>query len=230
MTEYLVYIETKGDPITAKGPVAHVPALPGALARGQTVAEAKEKIRAAIETYLTLLRDVGEPVSKADDDIHLEFEEVDSTTFLTDYDALRPNEMETLFRWLAISRQELMDLVKGLPAEAFDWKLDDDMSSIREILCHVAEADLWYTDRLKRWPEAPLFRLAAARGVALERLRALTETERAGITVYEGEEWTPRKIMRRMLEHERGGIDQIRALLTARQAANRMIEEEIKLG
>jgi predicted RNase H-like HicB family nuclease/uncharacterized damage-inducible protein DinB len=192
--------------------------LPGASARGQTVAEAKEKIREAIEAYLALLHDVGEPVPRTDDDIHLEFEEVDSTTFLSDYDAVRPNETEMLFRWLAISRQELIDLVKGLPAQAFDWKLDDDTFSIREILCHLAEADLWYTDRLKRWPEAPLFRLAAARGVALERLRALTEIERASITVYEGEEWTPRKIMRRMLEHEREDIDQIRALLAARQS------------
>ena len=54
---------------------------------------------------------------------------------------------------------------------------------------------------------------AAARGVALERLRALTEAERAKITLYEGEEWTPRKIMRRMLEYERECLDQIRALL-----------------
>lgn len=216
MTEYLVYIETKGDPVTSKGPAAHVPALPGASARGQTIAEAKEKIRAAIEAYLALLHDVGEPVPPAGENIHLEFEEVETTTFLTDYDALRPNEMETLFRWLAISRQELMDLVKGLPEEVFDWRLDDATISIREILCRLAEADLWYTDRLKRWPEAPLFRLAAARGVALERLRALTEANRAGITVYEGEEWTPRKIMRRMLEHERESVQQIRALLAAR--------------
>jgi predicted RNase H-like HicB family nuclease len=218
MTEYLVYIETKGDPVTPKGPVAHVPALPGASARGQTIAEAKEKIKSAIEAYLALLHDVGEPVPQVGENIHLEFEEVETTTFLTDYDALRPNEMETLFRWLAISRQELMDLVKGLPEEVFDWRLDDATISIREILCRLAEADLWYTDRLKRWPEAPLFRLAAARGVALERLRALTEANRAGITVYEGEEWTPRKIMRRMLEHERESVQQIRALLAARES------------
>lgn len=225
MTEYLVYIETKGDPVTSKGPVAHVPALPGASARGQTVAEAKEKIREAIEAYLALLRDVGEPVPKAGEELHLEFEEVETTTFLTDYDALRPNEMETLFRWLAISRQELMDLIKGLPAEGFEWKTDDTTCSIRETLCHLAEADLWYTDRLKRWPEAPLFRLAAARGVALERLRALAEADRASVTVYEGEEWTPRKIMRRMLEHERESIHQIRALLATKPASQAQLDE-----
>ncbi len=218
MTEYLVYIETKGDPITTKGPVAHVPALPGASARGQTIEEAKGKIREAIVAYLSLLRDVGEPVPKASEDLHLEFEEVGGTTFLTDFDALRPNEMETLFRWMAISRQELMDLVRDLPEETLDWQLDDDTPSIHRVLSQIAEADLWYTDRLKRWPEAPLFRLAAARGVALERLRALTEAERAKVTTFEGEEWTPRKIIRRMLEHERECIHQIRTMLAAKQA------------
>jgi predicted RNase H-like HicB family nuclease/uncharacterized damage-inducible protein DinB len=218
MAKYLVYIETIGDPITRKGPVAHVPALPGASARGQNIEEAKENIRKAVEAYLRLLRDVGEPVPRASEGIQLEFEEVDSTTFLTDYDTLRPNEMETLFRWMAVSRQELMDLVKDLPEEALDWTPDDDTRSIREILCHIAEADLWYTDRLRQWPEAPLFRLAAARGVALERLRALTESERASVTLHENEEWTPRKIVRRMLEHEREHITQIQKLLAAKRS------------
>jgi predicted RNase H-like HicB family nuclease/uncharacterized damage-inducible protein DinB len=217
MVKYLVYIESIGDPITLKGPVAHVPALPGAAARGKTVEEAKEAIRAAVEEYLSLLRDVGEPVPKASEDIHLEFEEASTTTFLTDYDALRPNEMDTLFRWMAISRQELMDLVKNLPEDAFKWKPGGDTPSIGDIICHMAEADLWYTERLKQWPEVPLFRLAATRSVALERLRALSEADRAKVTVYESQEWTPRKIMRRMLEHEREHITQLRKLVQAFQ-------------
>jgi len=219
MAKYLVYIETVGDPVT-KGPVAHVPALPGASARGKTVEEAKRNVRLAIEEYLSLLRDVGEQVPKASEDIRLEFEEVDSPTFLTDYDALHPNEMETLFRWMAISRQELMDLVKSLPQEAFDWKPDDDTPSIHDILCHLAESDLWYTDRLKQWPEAPLFRLAATRGVALERLRALSDDERLRVTLHESEEWTPRKVVRRMQEHEREHIAQLRELIDAFQRAS----------
>jgi predicted RNase H-like HicB family nuclease/uncharacterized damage-inducible protein DinB len=217
VAKYLVYIEAVGDPIAGEGPVAHVPGLPGASARGVTVEEAKENIRSAIEEYLSLLRDVGEQVPKASEDIRLEFEEVDRPTFLTDYDALHPNEMETLFRWMAISRQELMDLVKGLPEEVFEWQPDDETPPIREILCHVAESDLWYTDRLKQWPEAPLFRLAATRGVALERLRALSDEERARATVHEGQEWTPRKVVRRMLEHEREHITQLRQILDAYQ-------------
>jgi predicted RNase H-like HicB family nuclease/uncharacterized damage-inducible protein DinB len=217
MAKYLVYIESVGDPITIKGPVAHVPALPGASARGETIQQAKENIRNAVEEYLALLRDVGEQVPKASEDVHLKFEEVDSSTFLTDYDRLHPNEMETLFRWMAISRQELMDLVKSLPEQAFEWESGDDTPSIRDILCHVAESDLWYTDRLKQWPEAPLFRLAATRGVALDRLRALSDEELGRVTIHEGQEWTPRKVVRRMLEHEREHIAQLQQLIEAYQ-------------
>ncbi len=215
--KYLVYIETGGDPITRQGPVAHVPDLPGASARGETIEEAKEKIRDAVKEYVRLLRDVGERVPRYSEGIELEFEEVDGTTFLTDYDGLRPNEMETLFRWMAISRQELMDLVKDLSQEVMGRKANEEVLSIREILCHLAEADLWYTDRLMQWPEAPLFRLAAARGVALERLRDMSEEKRSGVTTFDGEDWTPRKVMRRMLEHEREHIHEIRALLAAKQ-------------
>jgi predicted RNase H-like HicB family nuclease/uncharacterized damage-inducible protein DinB len=219
VTKYLVYVESVGDPITGQGPTAHVPKLPGASARGASLEEAKEKIHDAIAEYLTLLRDVGEPVPRASDGIELEFEPVDQTTFPTDYDRLTPNELEMLFRWMAISRQELVDLVKSLEAETLDWKMDEDSPSIRDHLCHIAEADLWYTDRLKRWPEATLFRLAATRGVALERLRSLNETHLNGFTIFDGKKWTPRKIIRRMLEHEREQLQQIRVVLAAKESS-----------
>ena len=176
----------------------------------------QENIHHAIAEYLTLLRDVGEPVPRAGEGIELEFEEVDQTTFPTDYDRLTPNELEMLFRWMAISRQELVDLVKDLVEEDLDWKKDDNTPSIHDHLCRIAEADLWYTDRLKRWPEAPLFRLAATRGIARERLRALDEKHLNGFTIYDGKKWTPRKIIRRMLELEREQIQQIRTLLAAK--------------
>ena len=216
MTEYLVYIESSGDPITAKSPVAHVPALPGASVRGETIEEAKEKVREAIESYLHLLREAGEPVPRVSGGIHLTFEETEKTTFHTDYSALGADEIDMLLRWLAISREELVELVKGLPEEALDWQPDDSTPSIHDILFRIAEADLWYTDRLKQWPETALFRLAAARGVALERLRALPKDKWAEITVYGSEKWTPRKVIRRMLEFERENIHQIKTLLAAR--------------
>lgn len=224
MAKYLVYIESTGDPITVKGPVAHVPALPGASARGRSVEEAKQNIRAALEEYLSLLRDVGEPVPRAGESIQLEFEETESTTFVTDYDALRPNEVETLFRWMAISRQELVDLLHCMPQEMMDWDPGEGTRSVSEIICHMAESDLWYTDRLKQWPEAPLFRLAATRGIALERLRAVAEADLGRVTHHQGEDWTPRKVVRRMLEHEREHIAQLRQLIQEYQNQQSQID------
>lgn len=214
MAKYLVYIETKGDSNSADtGATAHVPSLPGATAHGETVAEAKENVRQAVADYLRLLRDVGEPVARFSEGVSFEFEEVNDTTFPTDFDPLHPNELEALLRWMAVSRQELVDLVRDLPKEALMWKPDSETRTIRELLYHLAEADVWYTDRLKQWPEAPMFRLAATRSVALERLRAAVEAEQTGVTTHDGEEWTPRKIVRRMLEHEREHIQQLRAWL-----------------
>lgn len=217
MTEYLVYLESKGDPVSPEGPVAHVPALPGASARGKTIEEAKKNVRQAIEAYVRLLRDSGEPAPRVSDGIHLEFQETDKTTFHNDYAALSSDEMDMLLRWLAISRQELVDLVKGLPEETLSWQPDGQSSSIHDMLCEIAEADLWYTDRLHQWPEAALFRLAAARGVALDRLRTLDKSDWARITVYDAEKWTPRKVIRRMLEYERERIQQIKELLAAKR-------------
>jgi predicted RNase H-like HicB family nuclease/uncharacterized damage-inducible protein DinB len=218
MTEYLVYIETKGDPVARKGPVAHVPALPGAAVRGRTIEEAKAKIKEAVVNYLSLLREAGEPVP-VPDTVKLQFGEAQKTTFPSDYTALGTQEMEMLLRWLAISRQELVNLVKNLPAETLDWKPDEATMSVHEILYQIAEADLWYTDRLKRWPESALSRLAAARGVALERLRSLDEAKWNDITIYDDRKWNPRKVIRRMLENEREQIEQIQALLAAKLAS-----------
>jgi hypothetical protein len=48
-------------------------------------------------------------------------------------------------------------------------------------------------------------------------LRALSPEDLARVTIHEGEEWTPRKVVRRMLEHEREHIAQLRQLIEAYQ-------------
>ena len=45
----------------------------------------------------------------------------------------------------------------------------------------------------------------------------MSEEKRASVTTFDGEDWTPRKVVRRMLEHEREHIHEIRELLAAQQ-------------
>lgn len=58
MSKYLVYIQ----PAEEGGFVASCPALPGCVTQGETVAEATEMAREAIEGYLESLRAHGEPI------------------------------------------------------------------------------------------------------------------------------------------------------------------------
>ncbi|RME47289.1 MAG: type II toxin-antitoxin system HicB family antitoxin [Caldilineae bacterium] len=213
MARYVVYVEVNDETLADGGPLAHVPALPGATARGKTVQEAVENLRAALTDYLRLLRDAGEDVPRAGEGLELKVEETKSDTLVTDYDHINAPEVEKLIEWLSLSRQELVNTLKGLPPEAWDWKPDGESWTLADIVNHIANADLYYTDRLTPWPEAPLLRLAATRGVALERLRSLSDEERNRVIVFNKSRWTARKVIRRMLEHEREHLTQIRELI-----------------
>jgi hypothetical protein len=58
-----------------------------------------------------------------------------------------------------------------------------------------------------------LWRISATRAIVLQRLQNLPKSARDHVTRHDGEEWTPRKVARRMLEHEAEHLDQIREIL-----------------
>ena len=215
MTKYVVYVEVTDKTLAEGGPLAHIPALPGAAARGKTVEEATENLQQALNNYLRLLKNAGEDVPRVREGIEFQVEEVQEDTFATDFNHINPPELEKLIEWLSLSRQELFDLLRNLPEEAWDWKADEDGWSLHKIICHIADTERYYIDRLHAWPDAPIARLTAVRGVALEKLRSLSPEERNRVTIYNHSKWTARKVLRRMLEHEREHLQQIKGLLAA---------------
>jgi hypothetical protein len=58
-----------------------------------------------------------------------------------------------------------------------------------------------------------VWRISAARALALQHLQNVPADQRARVTNHDGEDWTPRKAARRMLEHEREHLAQIREML-----------------
>jgi predicted RNase H-like HicB family nuclease len=58
MAKYLVYLQ----PADEGGYIVSCPALPGCVTQGETVEEALEMVRDAIEGYIESLRKHGEPV------------------------------------------------------------------------------------------------------------------------------------------------------------------------
>lgn len=211
MKTYHVYIETSQEAIDEGGPLAHVPELPGCTAHAKTVDTVKAAIRQVIHNYVAFLRLQGERDLPSGFD--LEFEEVKGYTLPPDYAPLTAEELERAKRWLTASRGAVLAELESLPADAWDWKPGEQDWSLRTVASHMGAAELYLTDKLMEPDRAPLDRLRMTRHAAFDRLDALTPDQLGQVTTFEGEEWTPRKILRRMLEHEQEHLAQIRDIV-----------------
>lgn len=124
-------------------------------------------------------------------------------------------------------RNDLMTLIRGVDGNTLDFRPAADMPSIRKIVQHIGGADHWYTTRLMAENEVPsdwheVEALPLRKFLEEERRRViafmsdLNEEQRSATFTCEHtcsrptEVWTVRKIMRRMLVHEREHIAQIR--------------------
>lgn len=210
MARYEVYLETSAESLAEGGYLAHVPELPGCVARGKTKEEAIAGIRAAFRRC----QESAEP-------FELEIVETEEVTFPPDRAPLNEEDLKTLAEHASASRMRLLDTLAALPPDALTWRESDDTWAIRNILAHLAQGDLWYASRLQPGglPELA-WRLGATRTLLLETLTNLPSDQRGAVTCHDGEEWTPRKVIRRMLEHEQEHMDQIREILVRYEKAS----------
>ncbi len=154
-------------------------------------------------------------VLPADEPIELDVIETDALTLPPDYVPLRNEELDDLWERASISRQTLFDALLPAPESAIDWRENAEAWSVRNALEHLARADLWYASRLEEGGMRELvWRLSAARALVLQHLQNVPADARGRVTTHEGEEWTPRKVARRMLEHEWEHLAQIRDMLS----------------
>jgi uncharacterized damage-inducible protein DinB/predicted RNase H-like HicB family nuclease len=244
MTIYPAYLETAADGRC----LAHVLVLPGCFVRAPTRDEAVRRLPDAIRDYHGWLARHGEPVlpsAEVDRAIEVQvagessgfgpFDPGDAAAlFPPDREPITAAEMERYARLMALNRADLLALVQDLADELLDWQPYVGSFSIRRVLRHVGNAEEWYVSRLvppatlpPEWEgdEAlPLFEfLKMERRTAIDRLRQLTEEERAMVfypaawTDHPDEPWTARKALRRCLEHEREHTGQVREVLAARR-------------
>ncbi len=203
MERVQVYLETSAEALAEGGYLAHVPGLIGCAARGKTKQEAIEKMRAAIVARL-----------KGAEPPELDVIETEALTLPPDYVPLSDKELEALWERAAASRQALLDTLAAMSSSALTWRENRESWAIRNVLGHMAEADLWYASRLEEGGlRALVWQLSATRALLLRRLRDLPAAAHDQVTCHDGEEWTARKVARRMLEHEQEHLEQIRSLL-----------------
>ncbi|MBI3912567.1 MAG: type II toxin-antitoxin system HicB family antitoxin [Chloroflexi bacterium] len=222
MAIYKVYLETSAEALQEGGYLVHVPELIGVAARGKTKEEALEKTREAIAAHLELMRKYKLPAPPASEPIEMDVIESDAPTFPPDYAPLTEEDVENFLRREEISRDQLFDLLRAMPSAALNWRASPDAWAIRNVLAHIAQADMWYASRLALGglPEL-LWRLDATRTLVVNALDELDDEARDRVTKHDDEDWTPAKVARRVLEHEREHLEQIRETLEQFQAAGR---------
>jgi hypothetical protein len=137
--------------------------------------------------------------------------------FPYDWKPLEAIDIEHGLKLLAWSREDLLKTVKGLSPEKLEATYMGERWSINGILGHTGGAEWWYLDRLglafprKDVPEEPMKRLEKVRehlNATLPKLEGVKQ-----VLGVDGEFWSPRKILRRALWHERDHVVHIKKLL-----------------
>ncbi|HEY7348232.1 MAG TPA: type II toxin-antitoxin system HicB family antitoxin [Ktedonobacterales bacterium] len=223
---YDVYLEETAEGVT----LALILDLPGCYASGASRQEALEHLQKATVEYHAWLRchdeytpDVHSPfvfnvkevfqiASEGDYEIH--------SFFAPDAEPASEEDIEWALTLLGWQREDLLDRVGALADEKLDWKPTNtpDSQSIREMLDHIAQAEVWYMGRLDETP--PRIRVSALAGPTIDRLQRVRQAAilrvksypkelRGRVFTHRGEQWTLRKALRRAVWHERDHLNQI---------------------
>ncbi len=227
MARVNVYIEeglTEGPPVAA-----WVLDLPGAYAAGQTREDALQTLAQEVRDYWAWLRKFGEGAPSENEPVEVEVVETFrafksspdyevNALFAPDARPVEEEEIPRYLRLLEMSRTELLEVLSRVPREAFEWKRDERTRTIREILRHVAQTEIWYLSRVLSVDSMTLL-LEATRAIAKDYLSRLDVTQRGRVVTHAGEQWSARKGVRRFLWHERYHTKSIRRILETYQRA-----------
>ena len=209
--------------------------LPGCIAGGRDLDEVAEQLPLVIADYLGWLRRHGEPFEW---DQGWEIAERVGATQLIGGDAcfaaerepMSASDIESAVARLGHARGDLLGALNGVPDAILDWvppmsafdafdAWAPEVRTIRGLMGHVLQFEIYYRDGLRDGSAAGIFESAgdpaAEQALTAARLRALSdeETGRVFRPLRPGqpqpEEWTARKMLRRMLSHERAHTAEI---------------------
>jgi predicted RNase H-like HicB family nuclease len=229
---YDVYLEQTAEGAT----LALILDLPGCFANGATREEALERLQQTVGDYHAWLRRHDEYMPEVRGPFSFDVREVFqirfedgkeiNSFFRPDAQAATDEDIEWALALLGWQREDLLERVGGLSDAVLDWVPPDDPDgwSIRRILDHLAQAEIWYMGRLDetppnvvvvKLPGPTLDRLQRVRQAVIVRINNYPKELRGTLFTHQGEQWTLRKALRRAVWHERDHLNQIDELLEA---------------
>ena len=215
---------------------AFVPDYPGCWVLGQTQESALKKAKIAITDWFSWVREHGEILT----DIHEEIEIEVSEILKVDYNPAEAGKPEPLF-WSEIApigekdiertihlmdyaRKDLLTLVKNVPEEILEWEPPGKPRTINNCLEHIAHVEYWYITRLnielpEDFPTSVFELLDYNRTMVVNCLQNFPRRKMRG--VFQPEKygnptcnlWTARKVLRRLVDHERLHTKYIQTIL-----------------
>ena len=196
------------------GLLAHALNLPGCAALGASAEVAVDAFQRVLMEWLRFLASTGERVPPPDAELEVSVNEWVSTDarvlegeteaiFQDDLRALPQDEAERGVQRLGLLRGRVLAHVRRRPDALLDAETSGGMTA-RQVLEELARAQWWTLSRLgaspmAEVPERTLARLDTALALVVDRLTSLPEDGRARLLELDGEEWTPRKVLRRLL-------------------------------
>jgi predicted RNase H-like HicB family nuclease len=196
------------------GFLAHALDVPGCAAAGASPAGAVASLQPALFAWLRLLASRGEPVPPAGAELELGVDEWIRTgarvsrgetrvLFAADLPPLAAEEAERLLHRLGDLRGRVLALLRRRPEALLETETAGG-TTVRRVLEELARAQWWTLTRLGasplgEVPERTLARLDTAMALTVDRLTSLEDADRGRLLEIDGEEWTPRKVVRRLL-------------------------------
>lgn len=184
------------------------------------------KVKIAIAEWFEWMRKYGEQVPVEAKNFEVEVAEM----LRVNYNPVEAGKPEPLFwsevlsitkkdvtrtlRLMVYSRKDLLKLVSNLGDECLDWLPPKKPRTIRNCLRHIAYVEPWYITRLNvnlpsRYPRKMFEMLDYTRKIVIDYLRNFPHDKMRGIFQPEKDQspvcnlWTARKVLRRLVDHER---------------------------
>ena len=209
--------------------------LPGCLVGGRDLDQVAHMLPVVIAEHAAWLRSHGETVGESGawevaQTVDVAAAPGGDPCFDAERTPLARRDLDRLIARMEYARADLLDGVRQLPDAVLDWEPPASaigsfdawapgVRTIRDIVRHVFQFEVYYRDGLRDGAAKGIFEKVADPAIegarTVDLLRSLTEEDRG--RVYQpirpaqtvAEEWTARKVLRRIISHERAHAAEI---------------------